>query len=235
MTVEGRAMTMAVGSDSRLAFRVEEISGSDRARVLEGHTLLSDAMGAGAVEDLVSFWETVSRARDDAVVPKLVGALTDGQLIGFSIGAYLSNPHVGFIAYSAVKQAWRRRGVHTAVRERLIDLFNDEAGSEGLDYVVCELEEGDRLFRRYLSEWSAYVAPCKYEQPMTQGLSRRELRLVLQPLARRRPPSANEVTAIVAEIYQRLYRVPDVWKHPGFRRIVASLRDSQVAVPGAQG
>ncbi|MCH7786671.1 MAG: hypothetical protein IIC22_04080, partial [Chloroflexi bacterium] len=155
---------------------------ADGERVSEGYALLREAMGAGRVEDIESFRGTVSPATDDAVCPKLVCATFQGDMVGVTIGAYLSNLNMGYIAYSAVRSMFRRRGIYAEMRARLIDLFN------GADFVISELEEGSRLFNRYLAEWNAIALPCDYEQPEAQGLISLRFKLVLQPLARTVPP-----------------------------------------------
>ena len=193
---------------------------ADGKRVSEGYALLQEAMGAGRVEDIESFWGTVSPTTDDAVWPKLACATFQGDMVGVTIGAYLRNLNMGYIAYSAVRPLWRRRGIYAEMRVRLIDLFN------GADFVISELEEGSRLFNRYLDEWNAIALPCDYEQPEAQGLISRPLKLVLQPLAIARPPDESESLAIVQELYERVYRIEDVTRNESFRRIAKSLQES---------
>ena len=197
---------------------------ADGERVSEGYALLREAMGAGRVEDIESFRGTVSSATDDAVWPKLVCAIFEGDMVGVTIGAYLSNLNMGYIAYSAVRSMFRRHGIYAEMRARLVDLFS------GADFVISELEEGSRLFNRYRDKWNAIVLPCDYEQPKAQGLISRPLKLVLQPIARTRPPDESESLAIVRELYERVYRIDDVIQNESFRRIAESLRNHANAI-----
>jgi hypothetical protein len=187
-------------------------------------------MGTDAVEDLRSFSGTVSPATDPAVAPKLVAAILGQDMVGFTVGSYLRNLNMGLIAYSGVEEARRRTGIYTAMRNRLIELFNMEAGGNRISYVISELDEQSRLYERYLGEWRAFVLPCAYQQPNAQGLVARNLKLVLQPIARRDPPGEDEILGIVREVYERVYRIPDVESHATFRRIAASLRDTDTSV-----
>ena len=209
---------------------VREISASDTVSVLEGYSILREAMGTDAVEDEQSFRGTVSPATDPAVAPKLVAATLGRDMAGFIVGSYLRNLNIGLIAYSAVREAQRRLGIYTAMRRRLIELFNLEADGGQVSYVMSELEEHSRLYGRYLGEWRAFVLPCAYWQPDAQGLKAKDLKLVLQPIARGGPPGDDEILDIVREVYKRVYRIVDVENHPTFRRIAASLRDTDTCV-----
>ena len=200
------------------------LTDADGERVSESYALLQEAMEAGCVEDFESFRGTISPATDDAVCPKLVCATFQGDMVGITIGAYLRNLNMGYIAYSAVRPIFRRQGIYSEMRARLIGLFDKS------DFVISELEEGSRLFQRYLDEWNAFALPCDYEQPEAQGLISRRLKLVLQPVVRTLPPGESESLAIVRELYERIYRIQDVSQNESFRRIAESLRESPDAV-----
>ena len=245
-------MTVAPGTDTGVGFAVEEVSGDDGPRVLEGYTLLKEALGSAAVEDLGSFWGTVSPDTDAAVVSKLVCASRRGRMIGFSAGAYLRNLNVGFIAYSAVREDYRRKGVYASMRGLLVSLFNWEASHAALflaadgsssmhpptsmslgdgpavSYVISELDKDNPLYRRYIGEWKAFEAPCAYEQPAAQGLDGKQLKLVLQPMAKRSPPGEDETIAIVREVYLRIYRIRDVDENDAYRRVADSVRRAAI-------
>ena len=233
---------------------VREVSETEDALLVEGYALLQEAIGVESVEDLGSFRSTVSSATDAAAIPKMVCATCAGHLVGFVVGTYLSNLGMGFIAYSGVRQQWRRRGVYTDMRHRIVDLFDKETGGVrpgtqragealgraqgapqgdqdgGLLYVISEQDEDSPLYGAYLSKWGAVVASCAYEQPEVQGLRARDLKLVLQPVARRTAPGRDETLAIVREVYERIYRIQDVAANESFRRIVASLHDTPLSV-----
>ena len=232
---------------------IREVGETDDSLILQGYALLQQAIGAESVEDLESFRRTVSSATDVAAIPKMVCATSAEDLVGFIVGTYLSNLGMGFIAYSAVSERWRGRGVYTEMRHRIVDLFNQEssrlrsedrlggppmgtkdttgaAPAEGVLYVISELDEDGPLFSAYLNKWGGIVAPCAYEQPEAQGLQNKDLKLVLQPVAMRTAPSYDETLAIVREVYERIYGIHDVTANASFRRIMACLRHKPLSV-----
>ena len=219
--------------DGASRFEVHEVSESDAARLLQGHTLLREEMVPGEVERLDEFMKTVSSATAAAVVPTLVYATYQAEMIGFNVGLYLQDVNVGFIAYSAVRPHWRRLGVYTAMRSLLVAAMQREAAGRShgqLDYVVSELGESSPLLRPYVNELNALLAPCAYEQPAVQGLTSRRLKLVMQPLGRRGLPSTEGLLDIVREVYRSVYRISNVWDHPAYHRVAASLGSAPVAV-----
>ena len=210
-----------------------ELGQNDMPRVLEAYALLCDVMGADRVEDIDAFLRTVSTSTDDAVVPRLVCAAFDDRIQGVVVGAYLSNLAMGMILYSSVRAPFRRRGVYSLLRSRLIALLNstatrgkvaesDERGIQ-MQYLISELEPDSELSKTYLRRWGAYVAPCEYEQPAAQGLPPRKMDLVFQPIAAHSPPNRDQVAVALREIYQRVYRMGEVGRNVQFRRVVESL------------
>ena len=214
---------------------VVAIDESDVLHVLEAYSLLQEVLGTENVEDIDSFWGTVSSSTDDAVVPRLVCAVYGRRIQGVTVGAYLRNLNMGMVLYSAVREAVRGRGIYATLRARLLALLNSQAGHRRdeafrsirnhseMEYLITELEDGSRLLDTYQQRWGAFVAPCQYEQPAAQGLPARKLSLLLQPMARKTPPTRDETAIIVREIYEQVYRLPDVGHNPHFRRIVESL------------
>lgn len=223
-------MSIKAAVDGRTDVTLCEIAETDIARILEGYALLQQALGCDAVEDLDSFLGTVSSSTNAAVVPKLVCATRNDGIVGIIVGQYLRNLNIGLIAYSGVRAAWRRRDIYTAMRREIIDLFNREAArgvsqkhSRRVDYVLSELDEDGWLYQTYLDAWNGIALPCDYEQPSAQGLESKPLRLVLQPVGQRKPPTHSRIAAIVRELYERVYRIEDVDTNSSYRRIVASL------------
>ena len=219
--------------DGASKFEVREVPESDVARLMEGHALLLEEMLPGEVEQLDEFTRTVSSATAAAVVPALACATYGSEMIGFNVGLYLQNVNVGFIAYSAVRLKWRRLGVYKAMRALLVAAMQREAAGRShgqLDYVVSELDESSPLLRPYVNKLNALVAPCAYEQPAVQGLASRRLKLVLQPVGRRGLPNPEGLLDIVREVYRSAYRISNVWDHPAYRRVAASLDSTLVAV-----
>ncbi len=132
----------------------------------------------------------------------------------------LKNLNAGFIAYSAVKEAWRRRGIYTRMRSSLIGRFTED---DGVDYVVSELDEQEWLYSKYLRDWKAMPLPGSYEQPQAQGLQATSLKLVAQPARNGTTPGLAGTVSLVREIYKRIYRIEDIDGNESFRRMLASL------------
>jgi hypothetical protein len=100
-----------------------------------------------------------------------------------------------------------------------------DARSPGrLEGVLSELESRSPLGRKYVREWGAFVLHCDYEVPAAQGLTASKMDLLMQPVSRRSPPAAEEIVAIVREIYERVYRLESADTSASFRRVVQSVR-----------
>ena len=205
---------------------VVEVREDDLTLVEESHALLQRNMGVSGVEDLDSYRNALSAETDPLVVPVMVCGLVRGRLVAAAVGAYLVEPNLGFVAYGAVEGAWRRRGVYTLLREKLVERLlqrSIEHGRSGPSYVVSEMEPGSFLLRRYLQR-GAYAAHGSYEQPAEQGLPNRPMKLVLQPVEAVDRPSPDETLEIVRQMYERVYRIRDVEAHPVFVRVAQSIR-----------
>lgn len=205
---------------------IGEVYETDLASISQGYALLQEALGVGLVEDPEAFRRTVSRDTDRQVIPRIICARSEDAVVGIVVGAYLRKLKMGFVAYSAVAAPYRRLGMYTAMRNRLIALFNREAavaGSQQVRAVVSEQEEGSPLLTRYVEKWDAFVAPCAYEQPSVQGLTARPLKLVLQPMGGTAPTGSDRILEIVREVYHRIYRIHGVDEDESFRRIAASM------------
>ena len=205
------------------AFEVRE---DDASLVEETHAFLQRNMGASGVEDLDSYRKALSAETDPLVVPVMVCGLVEGRVTAAAVGAYLVGANLGFVAYGAVEEAWRRRGVYTVLRERLVERMHRhsvEHGRSGPSYVVSEMEPGSFLLRRYLQR-GAYAAHGSYEQPAEQGLPNRPMKLVLQPVEAVDRLSPDETLEIVRQVYERVYRIRDVEAHAVFVRVAQSIR-----------
>ena len=88
-----------------LMYSLDEIDEANLPRIVEAYGLLQEAMGTDAVEDVNSFRRTVSASTEAFVVPRVVCALHQDEVIGVIVGAYLKRLGMGFIAYSAVGEA----------------------------------------------------------------------------------------------------------------------------------
>ena len=210
----------------RSTFEVRE---DDLSIASESHALLCRAMGAANVEDTESFRETLSPATDPLVVPAMVCGLVEETVVGVAVGAYLVEPNFGFVAYASVDEGWRRMGVYTTLRAKLIDrlrLHGAERGQSDLAYVVSEMESGYFLIRRFVGEDGAYIAPVAYEQPAVQGLETRRLELVVRLMGVStptgpRPDAGNSPAHLPAHLPNKGRRVgPDVHPH---RRVTGAI------------
>ena len=210
------------------AATVQEATLGDRDSLLDVYALLREALGPGAVEDADSFAATVSIETDPAVVPRIVCAVRGTELVGATVGAYLAKVNVGMLTYSAVKESARRHGVYRRLRTSMIELL-DRTGQGltrvGLKYAVSELSEDGWLLDWYRRN-GAYAARCDYEQPQAQGLRRRRLRLVFQPMAGEPSPSADVVGATITEIYRGVYRLREPALNTELSRVLASVGES---------
>lgn len=207
-------------------FCLQGIDEDDLPRVVEAYGLLQEALGTDAVEDVSSFRRTVSASTDAFVVPRVVCALYEGEMVGVTVGAALKNVGMGFIAYSAVGDGWRQKGVYGAMRQRLIAELCAVGEIGG---VLSELEGDGWLYQMYLSKFGAVALPCDYEQPQVQGLHARALNLVAQPITDRLSLDGDDVGAIVSEIYRGIYRIADVEGDASYQRVVASVRSGALA------
>ncbi len=214
-------MTQLKTSAARYSYyNLRDLDASRLEDVLEAYSLLQAAMGCDNVEDLRSFRRTVSPSTDQRVTPRVILAVSDGEIIGVVVGATLRNLNAGFIAYSAVKEAWRRRGIYTRMRSSLIGRFTED---DGVDYVVSELDEQQWLYSKYLRDWKAVPLPGSYQQPQAQGLRATSLKLVAQPARNGTTPGLAGTVSLVREIYKRIYRIEDIDGNESFRRMLESL------------
>jgi hypothetical protein len=227
---------MARTPDAGNLDRVElaQTSERDEPRILEAYLLLQSVLGVENVEDIDSFWRTVSEATDDGVFPKMICAQYQDRIQGIVLGAYLKDLNLGMVLYSAVSEPFRRRRVYSALRHRLIACLNQQASHTlaasrvagqpvEIEYLVSEVEEGSPLYDAYVKQWGAFAAPCEYLQPPAQGLAAREMKLLFQPIANHLPPARDDIVSIVRHIYERVYRLPDATQSPHFQRVAESL------------
>lgn len=189
--------------------------------VFDAYSLLQEAMGTESVEDLGSFRRMISPLTDPCVVPRVVLAFDDSAMVGVIVGATLKDLGAGFIAYSGVKEASRRRGIYATMRRDLVRRFTHD---DRVGYVVSELDEQDWLFQKYVGDWNAVALPGYYEQPQVQGLVSKALRLVAQPVEGGNTPDPSETVALVKEIYERIYRIANVDGNRSYLKVLASLK-----------
>ena len=217
-------MTPSVNGNGLAGVSFSVVDAADSDGVLDAHRLLREALGDGNVEDVRSFMATVSPAPDGALAPRMLSATHGGRMQGVVVGAYLRRVNVGMMLYSAVRKPFRGRGAYTYMRALLVDWLAKQAPPQGPDYVISELDASGRLGRKYIREWGAFVARCEYEVPAVQGLAPRRLDLLIQPMARRSPPTGPELAAIVRGVYEGVYRLEDAERSAIFQRVVQSVR-----------
>ncbi len=204
------------------------ISAEDRVRVRECHTLLTEAMGTEQVEDLASFERLLLPTTRDDVVPVLIAASRKSRIEGAIAGAYVASLNAGMVMYAGVLSKLRRRGIYTRLRAELVDALADvsrETAGQGLRYIVSEVEQGTPVYRKYIEDWGAYVAPFRYEQPATQGLRARPLKLVVLPIDGASPPTPSQALDIVGVLYEKIYCLPQPRDNIHYMRAAQSLRE----------
>ena len=189
------------------------------------HTLFAETLGNDSVEDLESFRQTVSPHTDPHVAPKLVTTHECGHHVGAILGVYLRRVNGGMVLYAGVKEPFRRQGLYTEMRTRLLAKLAAESPT-GLGFVLSEVQDGAWLHRKYLDEWGAFIAPLDYVQPAVQGLSRRRLDLVVVPQAACKAEIIEALPAIVREVFTSVYRISEPEDDPDFRHVVDSIGTS---------
>lgn len=193
--------------------------------VRPAHELFVETIGPDGVENLDSVRLTVSRLTTSAVVPKLIEAYDGDQLIGAMLGVYLRRVNGGMILYAGVREAYRRQGLYTEMRNTLLSELATESPT-ALGFVLSEVENGSWLHRKYLDDWGGFVAPLDYAQPAVQGLSRRRLDLMVVPLAIDKAKIIKVLSTIVREVFAGVYRISEPEDDPDFRQIMDSLEES---------
>ena len=193
--------------------------------VRRAHELFVETIGPDGVEDLDAFRLTVSHLTTPAVAPKLIEAYDGDQLIGAMLGVYLRGVNGGMVLYAGVREACRRRGLYTEMRNVLLDELASES-STGLGFFLSEVEYGSWLHRKYLDEWGAFVATADYVQPAVQGLPRRRLDFMVVPQAATKEEIVESLTAIVREVYLSVYRISEPEDNPNFRHMMDSIGTS---------
>lgn len=136
---------------------------------------------------------------------------------------YLWKLNAGMVLYAGVREPFRGRGVYMKMRAALLAELAAQS-TIGLDFLLSEIEEGDRLLQKYLHKWGAFVAPCDYVQPAVQGLPRRKLDLVVVPVATNRAEITENLPSIIHEVFRGVYRIAEPERHPDFRHVVESIR-----------
>ena len=198
----------------------------DTSRILEAHNLLVKSFPPGQVEDFPAFLQSTASAIDFEAVPVVLTASISGHLVGVIIGNYLSHINIGMILYAAVHTGSRRRGIYSAMRRQLIEIFkskSEHAGSPNPDFIVSEVDPDGIVYKLYRQDWQAFVAPFDYWQPATQGLSSRRMKLVLQPLQQNSQPNNHWLKNLISNIYTKIYRLSDPEGDPDYQRVIQSF------------
>jgi hypothetical protein len=194
------------------------VTGGEAA--VEAHALIQNTLGAANVEDLDSFKDTVAPSDDYRVTTRMLCASDDHGIVAVVVGARLARLNAAMLLYSAVRKDARRKGVYTKMRSKVLDGLRGE-DARPLDYIVSELEPGGVLWRCYHRRFDAWVAPCDYRVPNTQGLTPRPLDLVIVPLTKR--PELGDIAGIVREIYEGVYRLLPADASVDYRSVVQSI------------
>jgi hypothetical protein len=188
---------------------------------VEAHSLLQENVGPTNVEDLATFIETIGPSRDDRAMTRMLCAFDDSGVLAVVVGARLGRLNAAMLLYSAVRKDMRRRGVYSALRARVVDALRGEDGRP-LDYIISELEPEGILWRHYRQRWDAWIVPCEYRVPNTQGLTPKPLDLVIVPVEQR--PGLGEIAEIVREVYEGVYRLVPADSSDEYLSVVQSIR-----------
>jgi hypothetical protein len=189
---------------------------------VEAHRLLQENLGPDNVEDLATFIETIGSSRDDRAMTRMLCAFDDIGVLAVVAGARLGRLNAAMLLYSAVRKDMRRRGVYSALRSKVLDALRSE-DRRPLDYIVSELEPEGILWRYYRQHWDAWIVPCEYRVPDTQGLTPKSLDLVIVPVERR--PGLDEIAEIVCEVYEDVYRLLPADSSDEYLSVVQSIQN----------
>lgn len=196
---------------------------TDGGAAVEAHSLLQENLGPANVEDLATFMETLGPSRDDRAMTRMLCAFDDSGVLAVVAGARLGKLNAAMLLYSAVRKDMRRRGVYSALRSKLLDALRGEHGRP-LDYIVSELEPEGILWRYYRQNWDAWIVPCEYRVPDTQGLTPRSLDLVIVPVTKK--PGPEEIVEIVREVYEGVYLLVPADSSDEYLSIVQSIQNN---------
>jgi hypothetical protein len=191
---------------------------------VEAHSLLQEYLDPANVEDLATFIETIGPSRDDGAMTRMLCAFDNSGVQAVVVGARLERLNAAMLLYSAVRKDIRRKGVYSALRSKVLDALRAEDGRP-LDYIVSELEPEGILWRYYRDHWDAWIVPCDYRVPDTQGLTPKPLDLVVVPVERR--PESNEIAEIVREVYEAVYRLVPADSSDEYLSVVQSIRSGR--------
>ena len=185
------------------------------------YTFLCGLFDIGDIENFESFRETIGLQARIPKTKKVICVCRDHQILGALLGTFLPKTNVGMILYSAVDETIQNRGIYTQMRSAFIgSLFSNIP--EGPNYIISELPSDSRLYTKYMRDWGAFVAPCNYEIPATQGLYPRQIALIIQPIQRLSPPSNTALAAIIHEVYSSVYQL-QLTNDTTYQRVVKSI------------
>ena len=192
---------------------------------VEAHSLLQENLGPANVEDLATFIETIDPSRNNRAMTRMLCAFGDSGVLAVVAGARLGRLNAAMLLYSAVRKDMRRRGVYSALRSKVLDALRGEDGRP-LDYIVSELEPEGILWHYYRQHCDAWIVPCEYRVPDTQGLTPRSLDLVIVPVTKR--PGPEEIVEIVREVYEGVYRLVPADSSDEDLSVVQSIRNDGI-------
>lgn len=146
-------------------------------------------------------------------------------------GVYLQAVNCGFIAYLAVQEDQRGRGLGGELREHLLDVFRAQARREGgaeLAAVLGEVERESAWLRRLVREGRVLPLDFPYFHPWMSRRREGYYALYREPLADTRTElPSDEVAGLVEAIWRRAYHVRSPKQSDTFQYMMRRLGERE--------
>lgn len=147
--------------------------------------------------------------------------------IAAATGAYLATVNAGFIAYLAVREDQRRRGLGKRLRSHLVEALRAQARREAgadLVYVVGEVERESPWLRALVAEGRTIALDVPYFHPWMSLRARHHYALYREQVTDTRPElPAGEVARVIEAIWRRVYHFQNPEQRDTFRSMMRAL------------
>jgi GNAT superfamily N-acetyltransferase len=209
--------------------QVVEITDERDPRFLQAVAIIRDSVQeVQPTQDLQSEIEESRRGlRSMSQYHLLVTISPEGMPLAAAAGAYLRGVNVGYIAYLAVAEQWRRARFGTALRTRLVETFKRDAleleGRE-LSWVVGEVRRKNRWLQQLVKQGKAVPFDISYFHPWQSREREGAYVFYRESIADRRTnlPSA-EVKTLIYAIWRYAYRIAYPIRSETFRYMLEQL------------
>ncbi len=150
-----------------------------------------------------------------------------GAPLAAAAGVYLEAVHAGFVAYLAVREDQRGRGLGGTLREQLVEAFRtqaQQAGAGALARVLGEVQRDSAWLRLLVRKGRVVALDLPYFHPWMSRRGEGLYALYLEPLADRRTQlPAAEVAQLVEAVWRRAYRIREPLQWETYRYMLQWL------------